>query len=186
MNPIVSQFKTVVQNTVSHLKEELKTIRTGRANPGLIETLESETYGGTMKMKLRDIASISTEGNDALVVIPFDPSTSQDIEKGIQKSPLGLNPQPHGNRMIVRIPPLSQEQREKYIKLISQKVEEHKVTIRGERDGARKKIKALQDTKEISEDERFRLEKDVETITQSSSEEISTVKEHKERDIMEV
>lgn len=186
MNPIISQFKSVVQTTVAHLKDELKTIRTGRANPGLIETLEIETYGGSMKMKLRDIASITTEGNDALVVVPFDPATSTDIEKGIQKSPLGLNPQPQGNRMIVRIPPLSQEQREKYLKLISQKVEEHKVSIRNERDGARKKIKALQDAKEITEDERFRLEKDIDNVTQTSTEEIQTIREHKERDIMEV
>lgn len=186
MNPIVSNFKTVVQNTIAHLKEDLKSVRTGRAAPGLIEGLMVETYGGSTVMKLRDIATITNEGSDALIVVPFDPSTVTDIEKAIQKSPLGLNPQTQGNRIIVRIPPLSQEQREKYIKLISQKVEEHRVSIRNERDGARKKIKNQHDAKEISEDERFRLEKDIDTITQSSTEEIQAIKEHKERDIMEV
>ena len=186
MNPVVSNYKTLVQNTVAHLKEDLKSIRTGRAQTGLIDGLQIETYGGSMTMKLRDIASITTEGSDALVVVPFDPSTTTDIEKGIQKSPLGLNPQTQGNKMIIRIPPLSQEQREKYIKLISQKVEEHKVSIRNERDGARKKIKALFDAKEITEDDKFRLEKEIDNVTQQSTEEIQTIREHKERDIMEV
>lgn len=186
MNPIISNFKTVVQHTISHLKDELKSVRTGRANPGLIEGIMVEAYGGSMTMKLRDIASIVNEGSDALATVPFDPSTITDIEKAIQKSPLGLNPQTQGNKIIVRIPPLSQEQREKYIKLISQKVEEHRVSIRNERDAARKKVKALKDAKEITEDELFRMEKEIDTITQHSTDEIQTVREHKERDIMEV
>lgn len=186
MNSIVSSFKTAIQTTLNHLKEELKSIRTGRANPSLIESLPIEAYGGSMTMKLRDIASITTEGADALVVVPFDPSTTTDIEKGILKSPLGLNPQTQGNRMVVRIPPLSQEQREKYLKLISQNVEEHKVSIRNERDAIRKKIKAAQDAKEMSEDERFRLEKEVDNATQSANEEISIIRESKEKEIMEV
>lgn len=186
MNEIVSQFKTNVQTITQGLKEELKGIRTGRANPGMIENIQVETYNGTMKLKLLEIASITNEGNSALMILAFDPSTVSDIEKAILTSPLGINPQTEGTKIILRIPPLSQEQRLKYTKLAAQLVEDTKNKIRFARDEARKKIKRLQDDKEISEDDRYRSEKEIDQITTASNEELLTIKEHKEKEIMEV
>lgn len=182
----INHFKTQTQNVTAQLKEDLKMFRTGRANPGLLETIIVETYGGSTKLKLMEIATITTEGPVTLIVAPFDPSTSADIEKAILKSPLGLSPQPQGGRIIVRIPPLSQEQREKYIKLVAQKVEEKKGMIRNQRDEVRKKIKNLFDAKELTEDEKFRHEKEIDTITTKVTGEMQTIRDNKEQEIMEV
>lgn len=185
MEPI-NTFKTQTQQVISQLKEDLKTFRTGRANPALLENIIVEAYGGSTKLKLMELSSIATEGPTALVVVPFDPSTISDVEKAILKSPLGLSPQVQGNRIIVRIPPLSQEQREKYLRLLSQKVEEKKVMIRNQRDDARKKIKHMFDAKELTEDDKFRTEKEIDTITTQVTAEIQTHKESKEKELMEV
>lgn len=186
MDQLIPNFKSFTQNVEQLLREDFKSIRTGRATPGLIESLIVETYGGSTKMKLQEISTITTEGSMTLVVVPFDPSTSSDIEKAIQKSPLGLNPQPQGGRMLIHIPPMSQEQREKFTKLLSQKAEERRVMVRNERDNVRKKIKAMLDAKEVTEDQKFRLEKEIDTLTQNINNTIQTLKEHKEKEVMEV
>ncbi len=186
MNDILSQFKTTIQTITQGLKDELKGIRTGRANPGMIENIQVDTYNGTMKLKLLELATITNDGSSALMILAFDPSTVADIERAIQASPLGINPQTEGTKIILRIPPLSQEQRVKYVKLASQLIEETKNKIRFARDEARKKIKRLEDEKSITEDDRYRSEKEIDQMTATSSEELQTIKSHKEKEIMEV
>src|SRR3989339_2228828 len=163
MNDIIPSFRSQAEIHIEKLREELKGIRTGRAHSGMIEGLQIEAYGG-MKMKLIELSSITSESIDALVITPFDPSTIPDIEKGILGSPLGLNPQTEGRRIIVRVPPLSEEQRVKFVKLVSQLIEETKNKIRYERDAIRKKIKNMEDAKELTEDDRYRLEKEIDEL----------------------
>jgi len=182
----LNQFKTNLTQTLSHLKEQLKTIRTGRANPSIIEDLAVETYGGSTILKLKELATIVSEGPSALIVAPFDPSTIQDIEKAILKSPLGLTPATQGSRITLRIPAMSQEQREKYIKLVGQMIEEKRVIARNHRDDVRKKIKELFDSKEMTEDEKYRVEKEIDTISQKAMEDIQTLKDLKETEIKEI
>lgn len=182
----LTDFKTQLQNTVNSLKEELKSIRTGRANPIIIEHLSVDAYGGSTKMRLMEMATITTEGSSALVIAPFDPSTVPDIEKAILKSPLGLSPQVQGTRIIIRIPPLSQEQREKYVKLVNQTVEDKRNVVRNHRDDIRKKIKQQFDEKIMTEDDKYRFEKEIDTISQKVSGQLLEIKESKEKEIMEV
>lgn len=179
----LSSFKQQLASTVSALKEDLKTIRTGRANPVIVEQLTVEAYGGSAKLKVMELASITTEGSAAVVIIPFDPSTVPDIEKAILKSPLGLTPQTQGTRIVIRIPPLSEEQRDKYAKLVGQKVEEKRNVIRNHRDDIRKKVKVSFDEKNLTEDDKFRLEKEIDTLTQKVNEELVVVKDAKEKEI---
>ncbi|MFA9288507.1 MAG: ribosome-recycling factor [Weeksellaceae bacterium] len=186
MDTIVSDFKKTAQECIEQIKEELKTIRTGRPNPGMLENLQIEAYGGSMKMKLMELATIITEGSNALVVAPFDPSTVTDIEKGILASPLGFTPQIQGSRMIVRIPPLSEEQRVKYTKLVSQMVEDAKNKLRRGREDARRTVKRMFDEKTLTEDQRFRIEKDIDTATTQATNDMQDIKENKEQEIMEV
>ncbi|PIZ63426.1 ribosome recycling factor [Candidatus Roizmanbacteria bacterium CG_4_10_14_0_2_um_filter_39_13] len=185
MHDLILSFKTSAEKHITNLREELKGIRTGRAQSGMIESMQIEAYGGT-KMKLIELSSIMTESTDALVITPFDPSTVTDIEKGILASPLGMNPQTEGNRIIVRIPPLSEEQRAKYVKLVSQMIEEARNQIRYERDTIRKKIKHQEDAKELTEDDRYRLEKEIDELTGKMNAELQTIKDNKEQEIMEV
>jgi len=185
MNNYIPNFIDAVDYCISNLRNELKGIRTGRAHTGMIEGLDVEAYGGT-KMKLIEIASLTVEGNDALLITPFDPGTVADIEKGILSSPLGLSPQTEGNRIIIRIPPLSEEQRIKFTKLVSSMVEDSRNKVRNSRDLIRKKIKAAEDLKELTEDERYRLEKEIDEVTSKKNNELQTIKIKKKKEIMEV
>lgn len=186
MDPIVAEFKNTSQKTIDSLKVQLKTIRTGRANSSLVENLVVEAYGGQSKLRLMELATIMTDGPSALSVTPFDPSTIQDIEKSILKSPLGLSPAVQGNRILIKTPPLSQEQREKFVKLCSQTVEEKKSIVRMQRDEARKKIKNSFEEKTMTEDAKFRLEKEIDIISSEFMDEIDEIKSNKENEIMEV
>lgn len=183
---ITDEFTKSSQATILHLKEELKSIRTGRANPAVLEGIMVEAYGGQSKFRMMELATITTEGASQLVVAPYDPVTVPDIERAILTSPLGLTPVNQGGRIIIRIPPLSQEQRQKLTKIISQKIEEKKNTIRMHRDEVRKKIKQQAEASEITKDDRFRLEKDIDTATSKLMDEIQVIKKNKEKEIMEV
>ena len=183
MNPI-SELKKHFESAMEHLKEELKTIRTSQASPALLEGIAVEAYGTTMR--LVELATITTDGPSAIIVAPFDPSTIQDIERGILKSPLGISPSNQNGRLVVRMPPLSQEQREKYVKLAAQIVEESKGVIRGYRDDIRKKIRAAFDKKEITEDDKFRFEKQVDEETKKINEIAETHRANKEKEVMTV
>lgn len=182
----LSHLKSSIETIIEQLKEDLKTFRTGRANPTMIEYLLVDAYGGQTKMKLLEMATILTEGPTTLVISPFDPATLSDIEKAILKSPIGLSPQIQGNRIILKIPLLSQEQREKLIKLCHMKIEEKRNTIRNIRDEVRKKIKTMFEAKEITEDDKFRTEKEIDTVTQKYMEHIEAVKDKKDREISEI
>jgi len=183
---IISTFNQQSSKTIASLKEDLKSIRTGRASPSLVENLNVETYGGQTKLRLLELATIITEGASSLSISPFDPSVIQDIEKAILKSPLGLTPATQGTKIIIRIPSLNTEQREKYIKVVREKVEEKKITIRNHRDDSRRIIKNSFEKKEMSEDEKYRLEKEIDTQSTKFMEEINVIKENKEKEIMEV
>ena len=122
-----------------------------------------------------------TEGPASLSIFPFDPSTIQDIEKAILKSPLGLTPSVQGAKIIIRIPTLNTEQREKYVKIVGEKVEEKKVTVRNQRDNARKTIKTSFEKKEMGEDEKYRLEKEIDNQTTKFMDEINNIRESKEK-----
>ena len=186
MNPIIEDFKKKCTDSINRLKEDLKSIRTGRSNPAVLEDLIVEAYGGESKLKLQELATITTEGPSQLVVLAYDPLTIQDIEKSILKSPLGLSPITQGTRIIIRIPPLSEEQRTKLTKIINQKVEEVRVIIRNHRDEARKKVKHQAENEEITKDDRFKIEKDIDSATTKVNEELKVIKDRKDAEIMEV
>ena len=183
---LTSDFKNSSQKVIESLKEDLKSIRTGHASPSLVENLVVEAYGGSTKLRLLELATITTEGPAALSITPFDPSTIQEIERSILKSPLGISPIVQGSRIIIKIPPLSSEQREKFIKIIGEKVEEKKVHIRNNRDSVRRVLKGMFEKKEITEDDIFRLEKEIDLITQKFMEEIQVIRDKKEKEIREV
>jgi len=182
----LNDFKENLQQTINYLKDELKTIRTGRSNPAMVEDLVVETYGGSTKLRMKELSTITTEGATALVIAPFDPSTIIDIEKAILKSPLGLSPQTQGSRITIRIPPMSQEQREKFLKLVGQIIEEKRTVVRGHRDNIRKHIRDQFEKKTITEDDKYRIEKEIDEITQKTNEDIALIKESKEQEIKEV
>lgn len=183
---ILNELQSRCQKSVDHTMHELRQIRTGQVSPAMVEDLSITTYGGSATMRLTELASISTEGPITLVVSPFDSSTIQDIERVIHASPLGLNARVDGKMIRITTPPLTQEQREKFVKLANAKVEEGKVHMRGNRDEARKSLKALLDAKEISEDDKFRTEKDIDTKTKEFTEALDELRKKKQDAIMAI
>lgn len=181
-----SDFKQKLEGAVLFVKNEVSSIRSGKASPSLIENLIVDTYGGESKLKLMELSTIGTDGSSGLVISPFDPATIKDIERAIMSSPLNLTPRTDGHKIHIKLPLLSEEQRLKFIKLVHSKVEEGRVRMRGTRDEFRKKLKLSLESKEISEDSKFRLEKLLDTVTKEYTEIFDEIKSKKEKELMEV
>lgn len=183
---LLSEFKQNLEKIIEALRIEITNIRTGRASSSLIENLLVETYGGQAKLKLSELSTITNEGPTGLLISPFDPSTIKDIEKAILSSPLNLTPRVDGKNIHITIPHLSEEQRKQLLKIISQKIEAIRKQVRTVRDEFRKKIKMALENKEISEDQRFRTEKQIDEITQQYNQQIEQMRGKKEKEVMEI
>jgi len=157
----IRESKKLMEDAIDFFKTELKNIRTGRANPGMVENIQVEVYG-TM-MRVRDIATVSVPEPMQLLISPFDPSNGAHIAKGIEVANIGINPILEGNNMIrLNIPPMDGQMREKMIKNIGDLCEKTKVKIRQARKEANDGIKA---DKELPEDQKKKNEKDVQDLT---------------------
>lgn len=183
---IYSNLKTQSSKSLEYVLHELQQIRTGQMTPALVENLEVKAYGGASVMRLQQLASIATEGPTTLVISPFDPSVIQDIERAINASPLGMSPRVDGKVVRITASPLNEEQRMKFAKMASEKVEDGKVKMRLHRDEARKDLKKIFDEKLISEDDKFRAEKEIDTMTKESTDRLDEIKERKQAEIMSV
>lgn len=186
MDNLINQYKKQAERIIQYLKEDLTSIRTGRVSSAIIENIIVDTYQGQAKLRLTELASITVSDAHTLQITPYDYSTTKDIEKAILKSPLGLNPLVTTNKIAIKLPPLTEEQRQKMIKVINQKIEDKKSLLRNDRDNSRKKIKNLMEEKEISEDDKYRLEKEIDKITQGYNEIIQSIKDKKEKELMEI
>lgn len=157
MDPFLTLPNEKIDNTLHHFKVEIAGIRAGRANPGLIESVMVDAYGS--KMKLVEVGNIAVPQPSLLTVQVWDASILQNVIKAIQEANLGLNPSNEGTLIRLPIPPLTQERREEFIKILHQKMEEAKVAIRGVRQDFRNEWKKESEDGTISEDEFNRREK---------------------------
>jgi ribosome recycling factor len=182
----LNDYRQRLVKTIEAFKTDLSGLRTGKTSPSLVENIIVETYGGTTKMKLQELSTITSDGPQSLLVTPFDASTVRDIENAIINSPLHLSPSMDGRSIRLKIPPLTEDQRKQMTKIVSQKAEETKNKIRLGRDEIRKKVKQNFEDKVLSEDERSRVEKNIEKITQEFSLQTDTIKEKKESELMSI
>lgn len=157
MDPVLDGPDQKIEQALHHFKVDIAGIRAGRANPGLIENIQVEAYGG--KMKLIEVGNISVPQPSLLTVQVWDASILQNVIKAIQEANLGLNPSNEGTLIRLPIPPLTQERREEFIKILHQKMEEAKVAIRQVRQDFRNDWKKQSENGSISEDEFNRREK---------------------------
>src|SRR6266498_627345 len=127
---VATQIKQKLQKVLDVLKDDLATIRTGRATPSLVENLVVSAYGGSAKLKVMELATIATSDTKTLVLTPFDPSIIGEIQKGIEAANVGFTPVIDGNIIRISIPPLSQERRKELIKAMHQKLENGKIMVR--------------------------------------------------------
>ncbi|RKD27753.1 ribosome recycling factor [Caminicella sporogenes DSM 14501] len=173
-----------MQKSIKVLKEELVSIRAGRANPALLDRIEVEYYGS--KMPLKQIANISAPEPRLLVIQPYDASSISSIEKAIEQSDLGINPSNDGKVIRLSIPMLTEERRKELLKIVKKTGEEAKVAIRNERREANDKLKKMHKNNELTEDDLKRAEDEVQKLTDKYISIIDELVSKKEKEIMEV
>jgi ribosome recycling factor len=169
---------------VESVKSNFATIRTGRANPSLLDRIEVEAYGS--KMPLRSVANVGAPEPRLLTVTPFDPSTLKDIERAIRDSDIGLNPQNDGKIIRLPIPELTEERRRELIRVARHMAEEGRVSVRNVRRDEMKDVHELRKEGEISQDDEHRAEEELQKLTNDYVKRIEAALADKEAELMEV
>lgn len=172
-----------MEKAVDVLKKSLAGIRTGRANPGLVDSLRADVYGTPTPLK--QIASIGAPEPTQIVIRPYDASTIKEIEKAIVAGDLGLNPQNDGRVVRINIPPLSAEVRKKLVSRIKELAEQAKVSIRNIRRDANKAADTAEKDKEISEDDRDKIKEEVQELTKKYETTVSDSAKAREEAVLE-
>lgn len=184
MASVVEQAKEQMNKSVESTKEAFAGIRTGRANPALLNGLSADYYGAPTSLK--SMASIGVPDSRTLAVTPFDPSQANAIEKAIRDSDLGVSPRRDGNVIYVTLPELTEDRRRDYVKLAKTRAEEGKVAVRNIRRKTKEGIDKSVKDGDFGEDEGDRLLKELDKVTKEISEELDQLLESKQSEIMEV
>lgn len=184
MDPILEEANTRIQSAIDHFKQEISGIRAGRANPALIENVPVEVYGS--RMKLVEVGNISAPQPSLLTVQVWDASILDKVIKSIQEANLGLNPSNEGTLIRLPIPPLTQERREEFIKLLHQKMEAVKVEIRQIRQDIRNDWKKQTEAGEFGEDEFIRREKLLQELIDKKIVEVEQLGKDKQEELTQV
>jgi ribosome recycling factor len=173
-----------MEKALDALRREFSGVRTGKASPALLDSVKVEAYGS--HVPLNQVATVSAPEPRLLVIQPWDRAMIGPIEKAIQTSELGVNPSNDGKVVRVPIPPLTEERRREYVKLLHKMAEDARISLRQARHDALAEIKNRQKDKEISEDEARRQEKDAQKLIDQYVEKVEELLKHKEAEVLEV
>jgi ribosome recycling factor len=172
-----------MEKAIGVLKQALAGIRTGRANPGLVDSIRVEAYGSATPLK--QLASVGAPEPQQIVIRPYDPSIIKDIEKAIVASDLGFNPQSDGRVVRINVPPLSTEVRRKLVARIKELTEDSKVSIRNIRRDGNKAADQAEKDKTFSEDDCERLKEQIQELTKKFENQASEMAKKRESEVME-
>lgn len=181
---ILLETEMSMEKSVDYLVHEFSGVRTGKASPALVENIDVQAYGSTMKLK--QLALITTPESRLLVLQPFDAGTVQDIERALKESKIGITPAVDGKIIRLPIPELSEERRKELAKALSRMAEEARVRVRSNRRTALDEAKKLKTGGGISEDEMADLEDAIQKLTDRFVKSIDDHLKHKETEIMKV
>lgn len=184
MQTVINSTKEKMQRRIDHLESEYSAIRAGRANPGVLDKVTVDYYG--TPTPVNQVAAVSIAEARTLVVQPWDTSLLKDLERAIQMSDVGINPQNDGKVLRLNFPPLTEERRKDIVKEIKEMAEECKVQIRNARRDAIDKIKALKKSGDITEDDQKNGEKKVQDLTDKFTKEVDAVSDKKQKEIMAI
>ena len=184
MKDVLKDAETRMGKSVEALRHELVKLRTGRAHTSLLDHLTVEYYGS--QVPINQVAGVSVEDSRTLSVTPWEKPMVQVIEKAIMNSDLGLNPIAAGTVIRIPLPALTEERRRDLVKVVGQESEHAKVAIRNIRRDANNKMKELQKSKEVSEDDERRAEEEIQKLTDKYVAEVDTVAKAKEAELLEV
>ena len=181
----LKKLQSEMEKLVVSFEDRMKSVRTGRAHPSMLESVRVEVYGAVLP--LNQVANVVVTDAQLLTVTPFDVNNLQALSTAIRNDQsLGFNPSDDGRVVRVPIPPLTEERRREIVKQSRDKVEESKISIRNLRQDAIKEIKGLKDAKSLSEDEAKRLEKSVQDLVNKTQDEVEAIFAAKEKELMTI
>lgn len=180
----VKEFEKKMQKSIEAYENELKTIRAGRANPGVLDKVTVDYYGSPTQISA--VAQISVPDARTITITPWDKSTLKAIDKAIQASDIGIHPQNDGTMIRLAFPPLTEERRKEIAKDISKKGEAAKVALRNIRRDANDKCKELKKAGSMTEDEQKSSEKEIQDLTDKYTKQLDKITEAKNKEIMEI
>ncbi len=184
MNTIVSDADHRMDKTVEAFRNEISKIRTGKATTAILDGVRVDYYG--TPSPLSQVANVSVLDAHTLSITPWDKSMVQVIDKAILASDLGLNPLSDGTNLKIPIPPLTEERRKEFVKIIKKFGEESKVALRNVRRDANEHLKKKEKEKKMTEDDRKKAEDEIQKITDKHIGKVDEIIKHKEKEIMEV
>ena len=184
MHSIIEGKKSDFEGTLDHLRDEIGQLRGGRVNPALVEDVVVEAYGA--RQPLKAVGTITTPDPKTISIEPWDKSLLVEIEKGIRASSIGVEPNNDGRVVWLKFPQMTEESIKEIIKVLGQKLEGARIRIRQTRDKVRDDIGKAEKAKEISEDEKYNLQKDVDERVKDYNEQIKSLGAEKEKEIMTV
>ena len=184
METIKKNLEEKSKKSIAVLKEDLNTVRAGRANPSLLDKVMVEYYGSPTPLK--NLANISVPDPRTLLVAPFDPKAISEIEKGINMANIGINPSNDGKCVRLVIPQVTEERRKELTKTVKRMGEDSKVAVRNIRRDANDELKKLEKAHEITEDELKKALDDIQKTTEKITKEIDNIVAAKEKEILEV
>lgn len=181
---IMRELHDKMKNAVQAHSRSLATVRTGRANPNILDSVFVDYYGATTP--LNQLANVSAPEANLLVITPYDKTAIESIEKAIQKADLGLTPSNDGNLIRISIPSLTEERRKELVKVVGKYTEESRIQIRNNRRDANDELRALEKDGGLTEDELRNSQDEVQKLTDQYTEEVEQIAKQKEEEIMEV
>ena len=184
MEETIQKIKPNLEKSVEKLKQELAGLRIGRATGALVESLIVDYYG--TKSPLKQMAAISVPDSRTIVIEPWNHDHLVNIEKAINNSDLGLNPNNDGKVIRLIIPPLTEERRQELVKILHQKTEEARISIRNLREDVWEEIQNLEKNGKISEDDKFQGKDDLQELINEYNEKVKKISEEKEKEIKTV
>ncbi|PIR03655.1 MAG: ribosome recycling factor [Candidatus Magasanikbacteria bacterium CG11_big_fil_rev_8_21_14_0_20_39_34] len=177
----IHSYKEEFDKSITFLRQDISTLRTGRATPALVEDIPVVAYG--TKQPLKAVASISVADAKTINVEPWDKSLINDIDKSIREGNLGFNPVNDGKLIRIPLPELNSERRAELIKVLHNKLESARISIRKIREEVKKQVDAAFKNKEVAEDEKFQMEDDLEKLVKEYNMQIKEIGEKKEVEI---
>jgi ribosome recycling factor len=181
---LIDKLKPHLNKTIDYLKSELAGLQVGRASPSLIEDLEVECY--SQRMPLKQLATIQTPEPRLIIIQPWDKSILKNIERAIAQSKLGLSPIIEEEFIRLKIPPLSEERRRELTKILQEKLEECRISVRRQREEVWREVQDLEQEGKISEDDKFRAKDELQKLIDEHNEKIEEMGEKKKEEIMKV
>ena len=184
LNDGIAEASLAMDDSIESLQKNLSGIRTGRADPGLLDTVKVEAYGATMP--INQMATVVAEGATTIKVTPWDRSQLSDIEKAILLSDVGITPSSDGHCLRLNLPPMTQDRRLEYVKLAKACGEKAKISVRSARRDFLDQVKQAVKDKELTEDDEHRSAADIQKVTDSYIEKIDKLVADKEQELLKV